>query len=45
MFTEKYKRSKVFSKDFYGMLANMKDYQPETASQHSPSQNSPLCCT
>ena len=31
MFTQKYKRSKVFSKDFYGMLANRKDYQPETA--------------
>ena len=40
MFTQKYKRNKVFNKDFYGVLANMKDYQPEIASQHSPSQNS-----
>ena len=27
------------------MLSNIKDYQSETASQHSPSQNSPSCCT
>ena len=27
------------------MLSNIKVYQSETASQHSPSQNSPSCCT
>ena len=45
MFTQKYKRNKVFNKDFYRMLANIKDYQSKTASQHSPSQNSPSYCT
>ena len=30
-----------FNKDFYEMLSNIKAYQTETASQHSPSQNSP----
>ena len=27
------------------MLSNIKAYQSETASQHSPSQNSPSYCT
>ena len=27
------------------MLSNIKAHQSETASQHSPSRNSPLCCT
>ena len=26
------------------MLSNIKAYQSETESQHSPSQNCPLCC-
>ena len=30
---------KFFNKDFYEMLANIKAYQSETVSQHSP-----LCC-
>ena len=34
-----------FNKDFYEMLSNVKAYQSETASQQSPSQNHPLCCT
>ena len=33
-----------FNKDFYEMLSNIKGYQSETASQRSPSQNSPSCC-
>ena len=31
-----------FKKDFYEILSNIKAYQSERTSQHSPSINSPL---
>ena len=34
-----------FNKHFYEILSNIKVYQSETVSQHSPCQNSPSCCT
>ena len=34
-----------FNKHFYEILSNIKAYQSETVSQHSPCQNSPSCCT
>ena len=33
-----------FKKDFYEILSNIKAYQSETVSQHSPCLNSPSCC-
>ena len=41
----KKKLLKFFNKEFYEILSNIKAYQSETASQHCPSQNSPICCT
>ena len=34
-----------FDNYFYEILSNIKAYQSETVSQHSPCQNSPSCCT
>ena len=40
----KKKKRTFFNKDFYE-ISDIKAYQLETPSQHSPSQNSTLCCT